>query len=184
MHAPLLHTALTNLGRADGEQRRLELLVGVEVGLCVPLLVPADIAPDAQQLGHLFDDVVFGDVHHVGRIPVELRLLDLFRPVGRAVAVSVLVRLACHRRDDEAVLGVRLVLALGVEVEEDTGVSVIDRLYPNALFVVLRVVLVLVAGPQPPGTKATADRFLEGVVVGFYRAAILFVRPEQHVASI
>jgi hypothetical protein len=87
-------------------------------------------------------------------------------------------------REHVAALGVRLVLALGVQVEEHAGVGVEDRLDGDVCGVVVIVVLVLVHRAQAPGTVAAADRLLERVVVGFVRGAALLVGPVQAGAGV
>ena len=81
-------------------------------------------------------------------------------------------------------LGIRLVSALGVHIEIDAGVRIVDRLDADALPLVFVVVLVLVISPQTERAKATASRFLKCVVVSLIGCAVLFVCPVKPVAHI
>ena len=81
-------------------------------------------------------------------------------------------------------LGVGLVRALGVHIEIDARIRVIDRLNADALPLVIVVVLVLVISPQTERAKAPASRFLECVVVSFFGCAVLLVCPVKPIAHI
>ena len=110
--------------------------------------------------------------------------MDFLWPRGRIVAPFILVGLACHGRDDEAALGICLVLALGVQVEEHRRVSIKDRLNADALLLVLFVLFILVHGAQTPCTKAASHTFLEGVVISFFSTAVLLVSTVQAVTCV
>ena len=110
--------------------------------------------------------------------------MDDLGPVRRIVAPGVLVRLAGHAGDDEAELGVRLVLALGAEVKEHRTIGIKDRLDLDTLPIVLGVFLVLVGGAQAPGPEPAADRLFECVVIRFVRHRIVLVGPVQAIANV
>ena len=110
--------------------------------------------------------------------------MDDLGPVGRVVAPFLFIAGPGHRGDHEAGLGVRLVLALAVEVEKYRAVGVEDRLHTDALILVFLVLLVLVDGAQAPGAKAAAHCFLKGVVVGLVGHAVLLVGTVQAVAGL
>ena len=184
VHALALDLAPPHLAAADGVQGFFEVLVLVEVDLAVALLGAVDGSEDADGLVDLLDLIVFGDKHHVGRGPVELVLVDYLGPVGRVVAPLLFIAGPGHRGDHEAGLGVRLVLALAVEVKEHRAVGIEDRLHADALILVFLVLIVLVDGAQTPGTKAAAHCLLEGVVVGLVGHAVLFVGTVQAVAGV
>ena len=109
--------------------------------------------------------------------------MDDLRPVRWVIVVGFLVALAGHACDHEGILGVRLILALGVQVKEHRAVSIEDWLHADALPVVLVVFFVLVDCPQPPRTNAAAHGFFKSVVVGLISHRCLLVCSVQAITD-
>ena len=184
MNPLALDLALANLNAASGKQHPLKVRIVFKVGLGVFGLLAIQRAEYAQRLGYLFLDVVFGNVDHVRRGPVELDEVDHLWPCRGVIVETVFVGLDRHGRQDVAFLRVLLVLALGVQVEEHARVSVEDRLEHNALLFVFGVAFVLILVRETPRTEPAADRFLESVVVGLVCAAVLLICPVKLVAGV
>ena len=184
VHALALDFSLPDLAAADGVQGFFEVLVLVEVDLAVALLGAVDGSEDADGLVDLLDLVVLSDKHHVRRGPVELILVDYLGPVGRIVAPFFFVAGPGHRGDHKAGFGVRLVLALAVEVKKHRAIGIEDRLHADALILVFLVLFILVDGAQAPGAKAAAHCLLEGIVVSLVGHAVLLVGTVQAVAGL
>ena len=183
-HLAALYPALANLDGPDSLQHGLQFRIVLEILFGIALFLPVDGLENADDLGRLFDPVDLGHIDDIWRCPVKGPLLDAFGPGGRIVAPCVTIGIGRHGGQNVAQPRVGLVLALGVQIEEHGAVSVIDRLNADALLFVLFVVFVLVDGTQAERAKATADSLLEGVVIGFVRAAVLLVGPEQPVAGV
>ena len=179
-----LDALLTHLNASNGNQLFLETRVSVKVALRVFFLLAVKRLPDADSLAHLLDAVILGDIHDIGRQPVELVLMDFLRPTGWIVSPFGPICLAGHACEHEAPLGVGLVLALGLQVEEHAGVCVEDRLDHDALALVVGVLVILVYRAQPKCAETAADRLLKSVVVGFVGHAILLVATEQVIAKL
>ena len=96
MDAARLAALRRELDCARAVEHLLKVLVLVELGARVALLRVVEQAEDAQRLGALLDAVVLGDVHHVGRRPVEIGFVDLLRPARRLVSELLFVFLGSH----------------------------------------------------------------------------------------
>ena len=183
-HALGLDPALAHLDCADGCQSFLQHFVFGKVGLGVAFFLACNGLENANGLSLFLDLVVLGHIDHIWCAPVEFVLVDDLWPACWVITPCVFVGLLRHRCDNKAELGIGLVLAFGTKVEEHRAVSIEDWLDANALAVVLWVFLVFVDGAQAPGTDATTDRFLEGVVVGFIGHRCLLVCSVEAIADL
>ena len=142
-------------------------------------LAAVQVPKHPNDLGFHFAAVVFCHINHVRRQPIKLTALDVLWPACRVIAPFFLIGRAALAGDHEAMLGVRFVLPLGVQVKEHGAVSIEDRRDADALLLVIFVLLVLIFRMQPEGAKPAAYRLFKGIVIGFSRNAILLIGPEQ-----
>ena len=96
----------------------------------------------------VLDPVIFGNVHHVRRGPVELNRIVILWPACRVIAPFRHIAVAGKAIQHPALGSVGLVHALGVKVEVDGRISVGNHLKPNALLFVLVVVFILILCAQ------------------------------------
>ena len=184
VHALGLDLALAHLDCANGCQSFFQRFVVGKVDLGVAFFFACDGLEDADGLGLFLDLEVLGHIDHIGSAPVEFVLVNDLWPACWVITPCVFVGLLRHRCDDKAESGIRLVLALGLQVEEHRAVCIEDWLDADALAIVFWVFLVFVDCAQAPGTDTAADCFLKGVVVGFIGHRCLLVRSVQAIADL
>ena len=110
--------------------------------------------------------------------------MDDLRPVRRVVVVDFLVTVAGHARDYKTELGVRLVLALCVQIEEYGTVCIVDWFKADPLAIVLVIFFIFVDCPQSPCSDATTHRLFESIVVGFISHRCLLISSVQAIADL
>ena len=192
-----VHDVFTNLALIDGFLARLDIALGGQFSLLFIVQVfGGDLdwrlirkRGQAEEMDFpLFygDLIVLADVHHRWRVPVEAgQVLHLVEGGGVNVDTIGLFEILVRHRVDHPTLGrVRLVLALGVRIEEHRGIRIVDRLDANPLTVVVLVAFVLIFSPQAPGTKAPGGGLIECIVVGLVCIAFLLVGSIQPITGV
>jgi hypothetical protein len=131
----------------------------------------------------LFDLVILAEVGDLVGAPGEHLRRPLSEIAVRLAVVLLIERRRGNRREDNAPLGVGLVLALGLGIEEHPLIGVGDRLERNPLVIVVGIALVLVTSPQTPRAHAAADCLFKGIV-GRFLPAILEIGAVQPIECV
>jgi hypothetical protein len=146
------------------------------------LVIPDERLEHAVGIRPLFLDEVFRDIDHIelGTEPLEARAVDHpDRPRRHVLAILRDERAPGPRHHHEAETGIRLVLQLGVCVEIQARLGVVDRLKADA-----QVVAALHFGAKAQAAQTTLHGAVERHLAGRQTARILRVGAESASAGV
>src|SRR3990167_1384337 len=118
MHLAALHLLLADFTEASGCKCLFKGVVLIEFAVRYFALSTIETAVDMDNLALLLNTVILSYIDNVRRKPVEHALMNLLWPRGWVVIVLFTIGIARHGGQHKALLGISLVLALGVQVEE------------------------------------------------------------------